>query len=268
MTHRIAVVQMVSGTDVEANLQQAEHWVTQAATAGAKLILLPENFALFDSQQLLALACQEAEQQRISSWLSALAKRLSIWLLAGSVPLRSTDPKRVRQSLLVANPHGEVCARYDKRHLFDADVADQKGRYRESDWIEPGAHPVVVGTDCGTVGLSICYDLRFADHYWQLRDLQAQLLVVPAAFTKVTGEAHWEVLLRARAIETQCYVLGANQGGKHSPERETSGQSMIISPWGTVLARLEQGEGFAIADIDLGELDTLRTKMPVAKHRR
>lgn len=268
MASCVAVVQMVSGTDVTVNLQQAEHWVTEAASAGAELILLPENFALFDSQQLLTLAHQEVEQQRITAWLKALSSHLNVWLFAGSVPLVSADPQRVRQSLLVANPQGDICARYDKRHLFDADVADQKGRYRESDWIEPGDQPAVVNTRCGTVGLSICYDLRFADHYWQLRDLEAQLLVVPAAFTKVTGEAHWEVLLRARAIETQCYVLGANQGGKHSPERETSGQSMIISPWGTVLARLEQGEGFAIADIDLHELDALRTKMPVARHRR
>ena len=167
----------------------------------------------------------------------------------------------------VYNPKGDLVGRYDKRHLFDVDVVDGQGSYRESAVIEPGNELIVVDTELGRVGLSICYDLRFPDHFWQLREQGAEIIVVPSAFTKVTGKAHWEVLLRARAIETQCFILGANQGGVHSPSRETSGDSMIIDPWGSVLSRCEAGEAVVLAELDFDLLHQLRQRMPVLLHK-
>ena len=266
----VAVIQMVSGCDLDSNLCAAERLIKEAAQAGAKLVLLPENFALFDSQQLYSLATSEAESADVNHWLSDLAKSLGIWLLAGSFPLLSETPEshRVRSALLVYSPEGELVGRYDKRHLFDVEVSDGQGSYRESAVIEPGDELIVVATEIGRVGLSICYDLRFPNHFWQLRELGADIIVVPAAFTKVTGTAHWEVLLRARAIETQCFILGANQGGVHSPLRETSGDSMIVDPWGTVLARCDNGEAIALAVLDCKRMHQVRQNMPVLTHRR
>jgi predicted amidohydrolase len=267
---KVAVIQMVSGADISSNLKVAERLIREAVDKGARLVLLPENFALFDSQQLYSFAKQEAEQGSMHIWLSHLAKRLNIWLFAGSLPIVSgiEGCRKVRSALLVYSPAGELVARYDKRHLFDVQVSDGQGSYHESAFIEPGNNLVVVETDIGRVGLSICYDLRFPDHFWQLREQGADIIVVPSAFTKVTGDAHWEVLLRARAIETQCFILGANQGGMHSPTRVTSGNSMIIDPWGEVLSRCEQGEAVATAGLDRERLNTVRSGMPVLSQRR
>lgn len=269
MTH-LAVVQMVSGSDVEINLNRAEVLIREAAANGARLVLLPENFALFDSQQLYSLAKDERAYKRVSCWLGDLSQSLSIWLFAGSFPLLGESPanRKVRSALQVFDPAGRCVARYDKRHLFDVDVSDNQGAYLESAFIEPGDELVVVETELGKVGLSICYDLRFPKHFWKLRELGADIIVVPSAFTKVTGKAHWEVLLRARAVETQCYILGANQGGQHSPSRETSGDSMIIDPWGTIISRCDMGEGVALAELDSGLLSRVRKSMPVLSQQR
>lgn len=266
----VAVIQMISGRDVDKNLGVAERLIREAALAGAKLVLLPENFALFDSQQLFQLAKNEAETSRVSGWLSELSRSLDIWLFAGSLPLLPDviDNQKVRSALSVYNPAGDMVARYDKRHLFDADISDGQGSYRESAVIAPGNELVVVDTEVGRVGLSICYDLRFPNQFWQLREQGAEIIVVPSAFTKVTGDAHWEVLLRARAIETQCFVLGANQGGVHSSSRETSGDSMIIDPWGSVLSRCGTGESVVLAELDFDLLHQVRQRMPVLLHRR
>lgn len=272
--NRVAVIQMVSTADVEANLKQAEALLEQAAEAGARLALLPENFALFDGASVAALAQAEHESQALEGWLSAQAQRLGLWLVAGSLPaLERPDGMlindgRVRSRMLVFSDAGEVVGRYDKRHLFDVDVGDAQSRYRESDRFEPGDELLVVDSPVGGLGLSICYDLRFPLHYQRLRDLGADVLLVPSAFTAVTGKAHWEVLLRARAIETQCYCLGADQGGWHTPTRETWGHSMIVDPWGEVLDAYPQGPGVALADIDLEALRKLRSQMPVWQHRR
>jgi nitrilase len=261
---------MVSGTDVTLNLKRAELLIRKAVAGGAQLVLLPENFALFDSQQLFTLAKEERANNHVAYWLEGLSKELGVWLFAGSFPMLGKDltVEKVRSSLLVFNPQGQCVARYDKRHLFDVDVSDSQGAYLESAYIEPGDELVVVETEMGKVGLSICYDLRFPKHFWALRELGADIIVVPSAFTKVTGEAHWEVLLRARAVETQCYILGANQGGQHSPSRETSGDSMIIDPWGAILSRCDVGEGIAVSELDADLLNTVRSRMPVLSQQR
>ncbi|WP_040880211.1 carbon-nitrogen hydrolase family protein [Marinobacterium rhizophilum] len=270
---RCAVVQMVSGPDFSANLGTAERLVRGAAADGAQLVLLPENFALFDSSGLRTLA-QGQGRGELQQRLGALAADAGVWLVAGSVPLMLLDngsevaAGRVRSASLVFDDQGRQRARYDKRHLFDVDVADTKGCYRESDYIEPGTQIVLVDTPCGRLGLSICYDLRFADHYQRLRDAGAELVSVPSAFTAVTGAAHWELLLRARAVEFQCYVLGANQGGLHGNGRETWGHSMIVDPWGKVVAQLGFGEGWCASEIDVQELQRIRQNMRVGEHRR
>ncbi|WP_027855768.1 carbon-nitrogen hydrolase family protein [Marinobacterium litorale] len=272
---RAAVIQMVSTADLNRNLEQAERLLADAAAAGAELVLLPENFALFDSGAVAALAQDDADHGVLQRWLGDCARRLNLWVLAGSLPAvtrpdgsRISDG-RVRSRLVVFDNRGRWVHSYDKRHLFDVDVGDAQSRYRESERFEPGDDVATVDTPWGKVGLSICYDLRFAGHYQRLRALGAEILVVPSAFTRVTGEAHWEVLLRARAIETQSYVLGANQGGRHGPTRETWGHSMIVDPWGEVLACVEEsGPGIAVTQLDLAALQRCRREMPVWAHTR
>ncbi|UTW14010.1 carbon-nitrogen hydrolase family protein [Marinobacterium rhizophilum] len=269
---KCAVIQMVSGPGFEANFATAQRLVQGAAAEGARLVVLPENFALFDSANLRTLAQQQGRGE-LQQRLGALAADAGIWLVAGSVPLVQRENGselsggRVRSACLVFDDRGQQRARYDKRHLFDVDVADAQKSYRESDYIEPGEQVVLVDTPCGRLGLSICYDLRFADHYQRLRDAGAELISVPSAFTAVTGQAHWELLLRARAVEFQCYLLGANQGGQHGNGRETWGHSMVVDPWGRVAGSLAQGEGWCCVDIDLAELKRIRQRMPVSEHR-
>lgn len=270
MNPRIAVIQMVSGERFEDNLQTATRLVREAADAGARLALLPENFALFDSANLRTLAERGDE---LRARIAGLASEAGIWLVAGSLPQAErpdgtvVPAPRVRASCLVFDDRGMLQARYDKRHLFDVDVADAQRSYRESGYIEPGEKPVVVETPFGCLGLSICYDLRFPAHYQALRDAGAELITAPSAFTAVTGAAHWEVLLRARAIENQCYLLGADQGGRHSNRRETWGHSMIVGPWGEVLGVQAQGDGVVVSEIDPARLRQLRDEMPVQIHR-
>lgn len=281
MNHRAAVVQMVSTGDVHANLRSAEALVARARDQGAGLVLLPENFAVLDGGPLSQFAEAEGnEQGLLQGFLSQQAREKGVWLIAGTMPV-STRPLasgeaaaelvtggRVRPASLVYDPQGNRIARYDKMHLFDVQVDDRQAQYSESRSFEPGSRVVCVDTPMGRVGLSICYDLRFPELYRKLLEQGAEIFTVPSAFTRVTGEAHWEVLLRARAIENQCYVLAANQGGVHNPNRETWGHSMIIDPWGRVLGRVEKGEGVVVADLDLNALHALRGKMPVQSHRR
>ena len=264
---RVALVQMVSGADAERNLQQAAEGVSKAKSLGAKLVLLPENFLLFDSANLVSFAHSLRSADAFEA-LATLARTESIWIVAGSFPAPATQGRAYARSL-VLNDAGELVCQYDKRHLFDVDVSDAKGAYRESSWIAQGDALSVCATPLGQLGLSICYDLRFAQHYQRLRALGAQLLSVPSAFTQVTGEAHWEVLLRARAIETQCYVLGAGQGGDHGNNRHTYGHSMIVDPWGRVVAKAKpQGFDVISAEIDLNDLQRIREQMPVEQQRR
>ncbi|WP_286237283.1 carbon-nitrogen hydrolase family protein [Neptuniibacter halophilus] len=269
---KVAVAQMLSGTDLAQNLAQVRELTEAASVAGASMVLLPENLAMLDSRALIGLARDESRQPKVTATLSALAAEFGIWLVAGSVPLlcqRDGCEDKVFASCLVYDDQGREQARYDKIHLFDVDVADAHAAYRESDFIQHGDTLKVVDTPLGRLGLTICYDLRFPEQFQRLREMGAELISVPAAFTYVTGEAHWEVLLRARAIETQCYLLAPNQGGEHTPTRSSWGHSMIVDAWGEVLAeRSEAGPGLVFAEIDLKALERRRQAMPVQLHRQ
>ena len=260
---KVAAIQMVSGADLSKNLNTAKDLIGQAATKGAKLIVLPENFAFMgkSDQERIAIA-EEFGNGRIQNFLSALARELKLYLVAGSLALQSDDPQKIRSTSLVYDPQGECIAHYDKIHMFDVKVEDNFGKYQESDSTRPGEQAVVVKTELGNIGLSICYDLRFPEHYRALLAQGADIILVPSAFTKVTGEAHWETLLRARAIENLSYVIAPNQGGEHENTRQTYGHSMVISPWGEVLACVALGEGIAMAEIDLKQQQKQRQNFP------
>ncbi|WP_020409666.1 carbon-nitrogen hydrolase family protein [Hahella ganghwensis] len=271
----VAAIQLVSGKDVSANLERTAYWIRQAADSGARVVVLPENFAMLDSLSSIELGRKESTSAGdVRQFLSAMARECQVWIIAGSLPCSvradgSDVGERVRSACWVFNCEGQEVARYDKIHLFDVDVDDKHGQYRESQWFEPGSEPVVVDTPVGRVGLSICYDLRFPELYRQLSDQGVDWVVVPAAFTYLTGEAHWEVLLRARAIENQVFVVAAGQGGVHSSTRTTYGHSMIVDPWGEVLeCRQEPGEGMVMAQIDASMINRVRGKMPVLQHRK
>lgn len=267
----IAVIQMVSQDDVTANLARAGQLLERAAAEGARLAVLPENFAAMGRRDLADLGRAEAQGEGpILPWLKQRARDLKLWIVAGTLPLPPDGQPEARAhacSLLV-DDRGERVARYDKLHLFDVDVADSRGRYRESDDYAFGNRVVVADTPVGRLGLTVCYDLRFPELYTALREAGAELITAPSAFTAVTGAAHWQVLVRARAIETQCYLLAAGQGGRHPGGRETFGHSAIVDPWGRVLAEQAQGEAVLLARVDAAEQAAIRQRMPVAGHRR
>ena len=264
MTTRVAVVQMVSGHVVADNLERARLRVLEAARGGAALVVLPEYFALMGMADTDKLAVAEPfGHGPMQDAVAQMAREAGVWLVAGTLPLAGQNPGRVRNSCLVFSPAGECVARYDKIHLFGFSGLGE--RYCESDTIEPGDTPVAVDTPLGRLGLSVCYDLRFPELYRHLGEMTA--LVLPAAFTAVTGEAHWEVLLRARAIENQCYAIAAAQGGVHSSGRRTHGHSMIIDPWGRIVAELPEGEGVLWADLDPALLASVRNRLPALRHR-
>ncbi|MFA7941762.1 carbon-nitrogen hydrolase family protein [Pseudomonas brenneri] len=266
-----AVIQMVSQSDVLANLAQARRLLEQAAAGGAQLAVLPENFAAMGRRDVAELGRAEAlGEGPILPWLKLAACDLNLWIVAGTLPLPplgQPDAKSNACSLLI-DAQGKIVARYDKLHLFDVDVADARGRYRESDDYAYGNQVVVADTPVGRLGLTVCYDLRFPELYSELRAAGAELITAPSAFTAVTGAAHWDVLIRARAIETQCYLLAAAQGGVHPGPRETYGHGAIIDPWGRVLAQQDQGEAVLLAERDSNEQASIRARMPVAGHRR
>lgn len=264
----VAAVQMVSGADLDANLAQAGQLIARAASAGARLVVLPETFALFDSRGQAALAAEEAgARPRVRAWLAEQARSHGLWIVAGTLPLPADDG-RVRAACLVLDSSGVEVARYDKTHLFDVDVADLQGSYRESATFQPGERLVVVDTPVGRVGLAVCYDLRFPELFRRLRAAGADLFAIPAAFTRHTGLAHWLPLLRARAIENQVMVIGANQGGQHSEHRATSGGSAIIDHWGEVMAEVALGPACIVAGFDIGAQTAARQRMPCHQHRR
>lgn len=265
----VAAVQMVSGPDVEQNLQQAARLISQAAQHGASLIVLPENFAHMGMAETDKLTLQEQPGHGpMQAFLSEQAKRHGIWLVGGTIPLTTVDTNRVRAACLVYDNQGIMVARYDKIHLFDVSLNGTNETYRESDTIEPGHQPVVIDTPVGRMGIAICYDLRFPELFRQMGSGGLDLFVVPSAFTATTGQAHWEILLRARAVENLCYVVASNQGGQHENGRETYGNSMIIDPWGKVVARVTQGIGVALTTLDHTLLAQLRQNFPVLQHRR
>ncbi|HHT0593857.1 TPA: carbon-nitrogen hydrolase family protein [Legionella anisa] len=262
---RAALIQMVSSAEVTDNLHQVERLMIQAREEQADLVLLPENFAFMGLKETDKLQIGEVYGAGpIQEKISQLAKKLGLWVIAGTIPLKGTGIK-VRASCLVYDAQGKCAARYDKIHLFDVYVSSNEA-YQESMSIECGHDLALVDTPVGKVGLTVCYDLRFSELYQQLMLQGAQLFTVPSAFTAVTGLAHWDVLLRARAIENLCYVLAANQGGQHENGRTTFGHSMIVDPWGKVLTQKEAGTGVVIADIDLQRQQELRRSFPCLEH--
>lgn len=267
----VAVIQMVSGKDIAANLSLARDLLEQAAAAGARLAVLPENFAAMGKVDVGRIAELEASRQGpILAMLEQAARELGLWIVAGTVPLLPEGQKQGKPcaSSLLFNEFGENVARYDKLHLFDAAVGDQQGRYNESAHYARGRSCTVVDTPVGRLGMTVCYDVRFPELYTALRDAGAELISVPAAFTALTGAAHWQVLLRARAIETQCLILAANQGGEHAPGRETFGHSMIVDAWGRVLAELPTGAGCVVSTYAAAEQADIRQRMPVWQHKQ
>jgi len=262
---RVALVQMVSSAKIAENLQQIEKLMTKARDSQAELVVLPENFAFMGTKDTDKLQIAEVYGQGpIQQKVSQLARQLGLWVIAGSISLK-TMGSRVRSGCLVYDNQGTCVARYDKIHLFDVCVSEHE-KHQESLTVEPGNELVVVDTPVGKIGLTICYDLRFPELYQQLLFQGAQLFTVPSAFTAVTGLAHWEILLRARAVENLCYVLAANQGGQHENGRSTYGHSMIVEPWGKVLVEKEAGSGVVTADIDLQGLQQLRVHFPCVDH--
>lgn len=265
----VAAVQMVSGPDVAANLAQARELVTRAVAAGAKFVGLPENAALMTDRHAQRLEAAEPEGSGpIQDFFAALAARERVWLLAGTVPLRGDAPGRVRASSLLYDDAGRLAARYDKMHLFDVSLETGE-TYTESKFFEAGDRVSVADTPFGRLGLAVCYDLRFPELFRRMLDQGATLFALPSAFTAVTGRAHWEVLVRARAIENLAYVIAPAQGGRHPHGRETHGDSMIVDPWGAVLARCERpGPGLALATLDLDRQHEHRRRLPCIEHRR
>ncbi|MBI2785302.1 MAG: carbon-nitrogen hydrolase family protein [Legionella longbeachae] len=262
---RVALIQMVSSANVADNLQHLEKLMQQARAEDAELVVLPENFAFMglnekDKLQIGEVYGEGPIQQKISH----LAKKFSMWVIAGTIPLKGMGSK-VRASCLVYDAEGKSVARYDKIHLFDVNVSPNEA-YQESMFIEPGHELALVDTPVGKIGLTVCYDLRFPELYQLLMLQGAQLFTVPSAFTSQTGIAHWEVLLRSRAIENLCYVLAANQGGLHDNGRSTYGHSMIVNPWGKILSQMEAGKGVVTVNIDLQEQEELRRNFPCLQH--
>jgi nitrilase len=286
LTSRVAAIQMSSGGQIDSNLEMTQNLIKQAVEQGAELVVLPENFALMASDKLFAAGKNEmTERGPIRQFVSSLAKQHNVWIIAGSIPVAIDIAKeaidlqtntgtnienpagKVHAACFVYDNRGKQVARYNKIHLFDVEVDDAQGRYRESDVIEPGSKVVTVDTPVGRVGLSICYDLRFPELYRLLADQGAEIYTVPSAFTATTGAAHWHSLLRARAIENIGYLVAPNQSGIHSKNRESYGHSMIVDPWGKVLKELAEGQGVVLADVDLPYLRSLRARMPIQQHR-
>lgn len=261
---RVAAIQMVSTPRVEENLRTADALIAEAAAQGADLVALPEYFPIMGRRDTDKIDVRETDGSGpIQDFLAEAACRYRVWVVGGSMPLVASVPDKVLNTCLVFNPQGVRVARYDKIHLFGFQKGEE--RYDESATIEPGRQPVSFDTPFGRVGLSICYDLRFPELFRALGEID--LLILPAAFTEVTGRAHWEVLLRARAIENQCYVLAIGQGGVHENRRETHGNSMLIDPWGEVIARRDKGEGVVIGDLDHARIAEVRASLPALTHR-
>jgi len=271
---KIAAIQMASGTNVSANLNEVGRQIKSAVVAGAKLIVLPENFAimpLHDADQLKV--AEDEGTGPIQNFLSEQAKTNNVWIIAGTIPLKLNSDtvnydSKVYAACLVYNEKGERVSRYDKIHLFDVHLEISSETYNESETIEAGNKAVVVDTPFGKVGLAICFDLRFPELFRQLVLQGADIIVLPSAFTAITGKAHWEVLVRARAIENLCYVIASAQGGYHVSGRQTHGDSMIVDPWGTVLDHLAQGSGYVIADVDIENVKNIRRNFPVLQNRK
>lgn len=265
---KVAAIQMNSSDVVAENLQCADRLLREAKDAGALIACLPENFAFMGRRDADKLNIAEDGDGPIQDFLAARAREYGIWILAGTLAIRGGDKARVTNTSFLFDAKGKKVARYDKIHLFDVTLPGGGEDYRESAHVEAGSEPVVADTPVGRLGLSVCYDMRFPELYRELTNQGAQWLAMPAAFTVPTGQAHWEILLRARAIENLCYVVAPAQTGLHSNGRETYGHSLIVDYWGKVLAQSGPGSGVILADFDLAGLRNRRSRFPVLEHRR
>jgi predicted amidohydrolase len=264
-TCRMAAIQMVSGPEVGENLRAAEQLLTEAAGRGARLAVLPEFCAIMGRKDTDKLrVCETPGAGPIQEFLAAISRQLGMWIVGGSIPLAAKAAGKVRNTSLVYSPEGILVARYDKIHLFGFD--NGRERYVEANTIEPGDKVVVVDCALGRIGLSVCYDLRFPELYRSMGAVD--VITVPSAFTATTGEAHWETLIRARAIENLAYVIAPAQGGKHASGRQTHGDTMIVDPWGEVIERVIRGSGIAIADVDPERIAAVRAALPALSHRK
>lgn len=261
---KVAAIQMASGPNVTGNLSEARRLIAKAAEQGARLVVLPEFFAIMGMTEQDKVAVREQPGAGpIQTFLSETARQFKVWLVGGSIPLAASVPDKVLNSCLVFDDQGVQVARYDKIHLFNLSLGNES--YDEAKTIEPGDKVVVVDSPFGRIGLAVCYDLRFPELFRAMKDVD--IIVLPAAFTETTGKMHWEILVRARAIENLAYVIASAQGGYHVNGRETHGNSMIIGPWGRILDRLPRGSGVVIAEVNPSYQTSLRTGLPALEHR-
>ncbi len=266
---KIAAIQMSSGPNIQANLDEAAKLIEQAATQGAELIVLPENFSqmpMSDGERVDN--AEEIGKGKVQQFLSVQAEKNKSWIVGGTLPIKSNESGKAYSSCLLFNSQGEQVARYDKIHMFDVLIEANNETYNESATTVAGDEVVVVDTPFGRLGLSVCYDLRFPELYRIMVEQGMEICVIPAAFTAFTGQSHWEPLIRARAIENQCYVIASAQGGYHVNNRQTYGHSMIVNPWGNILGSVGTGPGVVLTEMDRNILETTRNKFQVLKHRK
>ncbi len=266
---KVGAVQMATGPNVNANLLEAERLIREAAEGGAGLVVLPENFAFMGKrgEDQLPLR-EEVGRGPLQAFLARAAEQNGIWLVGGTIPMVAQDRGRVRSACLVFDDHGRQVARYDKIHLFDVSLPGVDERYQESATIEAGDQVVVLDSPFGRLGVAVCYDLRFPELFRRMLDDGMEMLAIPSSFTAITGKAHWETLVRSRAIENLAYVAAAAQGGFHLNGRETHGHSMVVDPWGTVLAQVPRGTGFICCPVDRDFQASVRRNFPTIEHRR
>ncbi|NNM69986.1 MAG: carbon-nitrogen hydrolase family protein [Gallionella sp.] len=261
---KVAAIQMASGPNVSGNLGEARRLIAKAVEQGARLVVLPEFFAIMGMNDRDKIKIREQPGQgQIQDFLSETARHFKIWLVGGSIPLAASSPDKVLNSCLVFDEHGKQVARYDKIHLFNLELGNEN--YHEADTIEPGRQVVVVDSPFGRIGLGICYDLRFPELFRAMKNVD--IIVLPSAFTETTGKMHWELLVRARAVENLAYVIASAQGGYHVSGRETHGNSMVVDPWGRVLDRLPRGSGVVVAEVNPAYQASLRVSLPALSHR-
>lgn len=261
---KVAAIQMASGPNVSGNLGEARRLIAKAVEQGARLIVLPEFFAIMGMNDTDKVKVREqVGQGQIQDFLSETARHFKIWLIGGSIPLAASTPDKVMNSCLVYDERGEKVARYDKIHLFNLELGNET--YHEAKTIEPGNQVVVVDSPFGRIGLAICYDLRFPELFRAMKNVD--IIVLPSAFTDTTGKMHWEILVRARAVENLAYVIASAQGGYHVNGRETHGNSMVVDPWGRVLDRLPRGSGVVVAEVNPAYQASLRASLPALSHR-
>jgi deaminated glutathione amidase len=266
---KLAAIQMSSGPNIQANLDEVAKLIDQAASQGAVLIVLPENFSqmpMSDSERVKN--AEDIGDGRVQAFLSAQAKKNNIWIVGGTIPIKSNEVDKAYSSSLLYNNLGAQVARYNKIHMFDVLIEENNETYNESATTVAGDEVVVVDTPLGKLGLSVCYDLRFPELYRTMIDLGMEICAIPSAFTAFTGQSHWEPLIRARAIENQCYIIASAQGGYHVNNRQTYGHSMIVSPWGNILGSVGTGPGVVITEMERSVLETTRSKFQVLNHRK